>query len=446
MHFCGHPRLLVKAYGDGFGDGHVINALADVAGKYLRTHYMSNLEVDGLQQQKTTSGFTPVSQEIESDHIMVTDSPKLERLEKDQQWGSIKWEFVCFWHFLLDCQQPSGYQWELFKLQLDNLTSQHILLCKVSTGLPSQWLQRDPQTGGSAVATLGLQLQNPSSAQGQQAVQRPVKKVTWRFPAAPQIPTPPAPVHFVRQSEPVLTQGVTAKCNETAVRVEVRRDLFGTEAPLNIAALTLGGCGASAVDASSQVFIYESALHGCNSKLTVTAKELVYIFTLGISSVSLMGTPIQRNAGAKVFIECHYPRLHNVSSSALLPAWIPYAAAQAAEELLVFSLRLMMDDWISERPSNQYYLGELINIEASVLQFNHVPLRVLIDSCVATAVPDINAVPRYSFIENYGQLWHLHLVMLSTRLAPSSTMDGLLHMVLTSYNSSNSSGKAFHKD
>ncbi|XP_058273353.1 zona pellucida sperm-binding protein 3-like [Hemibagrus wyckioides] len=289
-----------------------------------------------------------------------------------------------------------------------------------SAGLPPQWIQRDPQTGGPAVATLGLQLQNPSGAQGQQVVQQPAKQVTWRFPAAPQIPTPPAPVHFVRQSDPVPTQGVTARCNETAVRVEVRRDLFGTAAPLNIAALTLGGCGASGMDASSQVFIYESALHGCNSKLTVTAKELVYIFTLGISSVSLSGTPIQRSAGAKVFIECHYPRLHNVSSSALLPAWIPYASAQAAEELLVFSLRLMMDDWISERPSNQYYLGELINIEASVLQFNHVPLRVLVDSCVATAVPDINAVPRYSFIENYGCLVDAKLTHSSSRFLPQT--------------------------
>lgn len=63
---------------------------------------------------------------------------------------------------------------------------------------------------------------------------------------------------------------------------------------------------------------------------------------------------------------------------------------------------LLVDDWISERPSNQYYLGELINIEASVLQFNHVPLRVLVDGCVATTVPDANSVPRYSFIENYG--------------------------------------------
>ncbi|XP_017314382.1 zona pellucida sperm-binding protein 3 isoform X4 [Ictalurus punctatus] len=292
---------------------------------------------------------------------------------------------------------------------------------QVSAGLPSQWAQ----SGSSAVAPLGLHLQNPSDAQAQ-----PVKKLTWRFPAAPQIPTPPAapqiptpptPVHLATPSEVAPTQGVTARCNETAVYVEVRKDLLSTSAPLNIAALTLGGCAAKGVDVSSQVLVYESPLHGCNSKLTVTTNELVYIFNLSTASAPLSSSPVLRSTAVKILIECHYLRFHNVSSSALLPAWIPYASAQAAEEHLVFSLRLMMDDWISERPSNYYYhLGELINIEASVVQFNHVPLRVFVDSCVATAVPDINAVPRYSFIENHGCLVDAKLTQSSSHFMPQT--------------------------
>ncbi|XP_047656563.1 zona pellucida sperm-binding protein 3-like [Tachysurus fulvidraco] len=318
----------------------------------------------------------------------------------------------------------STAQWPLKEAVLAPLGFQHnnsgYHSVPVNTGLTSQWLQRDPQAGSPVVAPLGVQLQNPSGPQNQQVVQQPAKKVTWRFPAAPQIPTPPAPVHFVRQSDPVPAQGVTVKCNETAVRVEVRRDLFGTDAPLNIAAFTLGGCAARGMDASSQVFIFESALYGCNSKLTVTAKELVYIFSLGMASVPLSSTPIQRVAATVVSIECHYLRFHNVSSNPLMPVWIPYASAQAAEELLVFSLRLMMADWTSERPSNQYYLGELINIEASVLQFNHIPLRVLVDSCVATPVPDINAIPRYSFIENYGCMIDAKLTHSSSHFLPQT--------------------------
>ncbi|XP_060758431.1 zona pellucida sperm-binding protein 3-like [Neoarius graeffei] len=287
-----------------------------------------------------------------------------------------------------------------------------------SAGLPSQWIQGGSQAGNPAVAPLGLQLQNPSAAETQQVIQQPTKQLTWRFPATPQIPTPPTPVHFVRPPRPVLSEGITTKCSENTVHVEVRKDLLGTDTTANVASFTLGGCAAKGVDASSRFLIYESALHDCNSKLIVTANELVYIFILGMAPVPLSSSSLLRSAGAQVLIECHYPRFHNVSSSGLMPAWIPYASAQAAEELLVFSLRIMMEDWLFQRPSNQYYLGELINIEASVLQFHHVPLRVLVDSCVATPVPDMNAVPRYYFIDNHGCLIDAKLTQSSSHFMP----------------------------
>ncbi|XP_060758430.1 zona pellucida sperm-binding protein 3-like [Neoarius graeffei] len=287
-----------------------------------------------------------------------------------------------------------------------------------STGLPSQWIQSGSQGGSPAVAPLGPQLQNPSGAAVQQVIQQPAKPLTWHFPAAPQIPTPPTPVHFVRQPRPVLSEGVTTRCSENTVHVEVRKDLLGIDANFDVAILTLGGCAAKGVDASSRFLIYESALHDCNSKLIVTANELVYIFTLGMAPVPLGGSSLLRSAGTQVLIECHYPRFHNVSSSGLMPAWIPHASSQTAEELLVFSLRIMMEDWLFQRPSNQYYLGELINIEASVLQFHHVPLRVLVDSCVATPVPDMNAVPRYYFIDNHGCLIDAKLTQSSSHFMP----------------------------
>ncbi|XP_053472265.1 zona pellucida sperm-binding protein 3-like [Ictalurus furcatus] len=198
------------------------------------------------------------------------------------------------------------------------------------------------------------------------------------------------------QLDPFPTLSVTAECNETAVYVAVKKNLFGNGKPINMVALTLGGCAAKGENAASQVLIYESGLDGCNSKLAVNEDELVYVFALGFASEPLSGTPIST--------ECHYPRFRDAPSSTLMPAWISHDSTQAAEEPFVFSLRLMMDDWISERPSNQYNLAELINIDASVLPFSSVPLHVLVGSCMATAVPDINTVPRYSFIENYGCL------------------------------------------
>ncbi|XP_053472899.1 zona pellucida sperm-binding protein 3-like [Ictalurus furcatus] len=84
-------------------------------------------------------------------------------------------------------------------------------------------------------------------------------------------------------------------------------------------------------------------------------------------------------------------------------------------------MSLLVDDWIFERPWDYVFqLGELINIEASVVQFNHVPLRVFVDSCVATAVPDVNAVPRYSFIESHGCLIDAKIAHSSSRFVPQT--------------------------
>lgn len=66
------------------------------------------------------------------------------------------------------------------------------------------------------------------------------------------------------------------------------------------------------------------------------------------------------------------------------------------------SLSPCTDDWKNERPSHQYFLGQVINIEATVKQFFHVPLRVYVDTCVATLSADVTSTPSYAFIDNFG--------------------------------------------
>ncbi|XP_045552651.1 zona pellucida sperm-binding protein 3-like [Salmo salar] len=112
------------------------------------------------------------------------------------------------------------------------------------------------------------------------------------------------------------------------------------------------------------------------------------------------GTPIVRTNDAEVGVECHYRREHNVTSNALKPTWVPFASTKVAEQQLVFSLRLMTDDWQFERPSSVYFLGHVMSIEASIIQAHHTTLHVYVDSCVATLAPE----PTYSFIENHGCL------------------------------------------
>ncbi|KAL6456815.1 hypothetical protein MHYP_G00353630 [Metynnis hypsauchen] len=230
----------------------------------------------------------------------------------------------------------------------------------------------------------------------------PRKKLSWRFPNVPERPQQSS-VHFDLQ-QPAPANSVAAACGESVVLVEVKQNLFGTGHLVNSSSLTLGGCAAVGEDSEAQVLIFQSELQACGSTLSMTDDDLVYSFNLIYSPEPLPGVPIVRAGSAVVQIECYYSRKHNVSSNALVPSWVPYASTEVAEEHLVFALKLMTDDWKFERPSNQYFLGDFMKIEASLTQFNHAPLNVFVDHCVATAVPDDAESPRYSFIENHGCL------------------------------------------
>ncbi|KAA0708888.1 Zona pellucida sperm-binding protein 3 [Triplophysa tibetana] len=238
------------------------------------------------------------------------------------------------------------------------------------------------------------------NTQSKQLMQGPVAPLTWQYPLMPEEPLQPEVPFELRTPSPSVS--VAARCEENFVQVEVKKDFYGNGQLVNPAFLSLGGCGAVGEDPDAQILMFESELQTCGSSLTMTADALVYTFTLRYTPEPVGGTPIMRAEAADVAIECHYPRLHNVSSNALIPAWVPFAATRVGEEVLVFSLKLMTDDWMFERPANQYFLGEFMNFEASVKQYNHVPFRVFIDDCVASAAPEVNSVPRYSFIENYG--------------------------------------------
>ncbi|XP_060708869.1 zona pellucida sperm-binding protein 3-like [Hemiscyllium ocellatum] len=116
------------------------------------------------------------------------------------------------------------------------------------------------------------------------------------------------------------------------------------------------------------------------------------------------GSVIVRTNGAVVPIECRYLRKGNVSSNPINPTWIPFSSTRSGEGHLTFSLRLMNGDWLTERTSTVYYLGELIHIEASVSLANHVSLKLYIDRCVATLSPDKDSTLRYSIIDYNGCL------------------------------------------
>ncbi|XP_059374398.1 zona pellucida sperm-binding protein 3-like isoform X2 [Carassius carassius] len=263
--------------------------------------------------------------------------------------------------------------------------------------------------------------QEPLGLQEKQLLQGPVKPLAWKFPIAPEVQSELALNFQLRQ--PVTPSSVAVQCSEDRVHVEVKKDMFSNGQLIQPSGLSMGGCPVVGEDSASGVLILEYALQDCNSVLMMTADELVYTFAVTYTPVAFAGTPITRTEGAVVGVQCHYQRLHNVSSDALNPTWVPYASTEVGQDVLVFSMNLMMDDWSYQRPSNVYYLGDIINIEASVKVYNHVPLRVFVDRCVATQVPDVTSVPRYSFIENHGCLVDAKATASNSHFMPQTQVD-----------------------
>uniref|UniRef100_A0A674DN37 Zona pellucida sperm-binding protein 3 n=1 Tax=Salmo trutta TaxID=8032 RepID=A0A674DN37_SALTR len=253
-------------------------------------------------------------------------------------------------------------------------------------------------------------VEEPEGSQSKQTFDKPLTLNYQKVEKPERKPT-------VREWPPqVATNSVVTWCGESVVRVKVNQDLLGIGRLIQPERITLGGCAATEEDAEAHVLTFESELHGCGSELTMTEDVLIYTFTLVYEPKPLANTSIVKTSAAMVDIECHYLRNHDVSSNALKPTWIPYTSNMVAEELLYFSLRLMT-------PSNHYYLGDIINMEASVMPYHHVPLRVFVDRCVATLAPDVHTVPRYSFIEDHGCLVDAKLTGSSSQFLSRSQDD-----------------------
>uniref|UniRef100_A0A3P8TU11 Zona pellucida sperm-binding protein 3 n=1 Tax=Amphiprion percula TaxID=161767 RepID=A0A3P8TU11_AMPPE len=235
-----------------------------------------------------------------------------------------------------------------------------------------------------------------------------------------RMPELPPRAAVLRYTPPAAADSVTAVCGESSVRVEAKRDLLGIGKPVQAADLTLGGCASTWED--PEVLVFESELHSCGSQLMMSEDSFIYIFTLFYTPSPLGDSPIIRTVDFSISIQCHYQRS---DLAFLLPTWTPFSGTKASEENLYFSLTLMTDDWQFPRPSAQFLLGDKMRFEASVKQFHHVPLRVTVDSCVATVVPNIDTVPRYAFLGNNGCLFDSQLTGSSSQFLPRSQDDKL---------------------
>ncbi|XP_025971860.2 zona pellucida sperm-binding protein 3-like [Dromaius novaehollandiae] len=231
---------------------------------------------------------------------------------------------------------------------------------------------------------------------------------SWRQPQVPSFsqPSPWAWVDISQLQAASPLHPVAVQCQEAQMVVTVHRDLFGTGRLVRTADLTLGpaACQPAALSAADNTVTFAAGLHECGSILQMTPDSLIYKTSLFYKPTPTGNLVIIRTNPAVVPIECHYPRRNNVSSNAIRPTWAPFHSTLSAEEKLVFSLRLMNDDWSAERLSNGFQLGESLHFQADVSSGNHVPLRLFVDDCVATLTPDRNSSPRYALIDLNGCL------------------------------------------
>ncbi|XP_042360810.1 zona pellucida sperm-binding protein 3-like [Plectropomus leopardus] len=231
--------------------------------------------------------------------------------------------------------------------------------------------------------------------------------------------------------EQVNTVRVT--CHPDSLEILIKADMFGVGALVNSEELRLGVehsdyCRATASSGDEYRIIV--GLMDCGTKHWMTEDSLVYTNLLIYSPVASPDGLVRMDE-AVIPIECHYERKYSLSSSSLMPTWIPFTSTQAAVETLEFDLRTMTNDWLYERSSNVYYLGEPISIEASVRVGHHMGLRVFLSSCVATLTPDIYSVPRYVFVEN-GCLVDSQLPG-SRSYFLSRSQDSKLHLVIDAF-------------
>ncbi|NXU89983.1 ZP3 protein, partial [Xiphorhynchus elegans] len=199
---------------------------------------------------------------------------------------------------------------------------------------------------------------------------------------------------------------VAVQCQEAQLVVTVHRDLFGTGRLVRAVDLSLGpaSCLPVAQNPTQDTVTFVAGLHECGSTLQVTPDSLIYKTSLSYKPTPSGNLVIVRTNPVVVPIECHYPRKSNVSSNAVQPTWAPFRSTLSAEERLKFSLRLMDDDWSTERLSHGFQLGESLHLQADVASEGHVPLRLFVDHCVATLSPDKDSSPRYAFIDRSGCL------------------------------------------
>ncbi|XP_073331512.1 zona pellucida sperm-binding protein 3-like isoform X2 [Pagrus major] len=231
------------------------------------------------------------------------------------------------------------------------------------------------------------------------------------------------------------------KCHEDSIEVVMKAYLFDPRQRVEPKDLRLGRVGAAEHLCTAKVsgngeYIIRAHLTDCGGKVTFTQNAVLYNNLLLYSPPPTSAGDMLREKVAAVPVQCEYARRYTVSSRALKPTWTQLISTLSTHLDLDFHLRLMTGDWSSERKSSVFFLSDTVNIQASV-DHHHPPLRLFVDSCVATLTSDVNSYPRYPFIDHQGCFTDSQLHGSSSRFLPR-VEDHLLHIQLQPF--------LFHQD
>eukprot|EP00062_Callorhinchus_milii_P016725 gi/632968329/ref/XP_007900466.1/ PREDICTED: zona pellucida sperm-binding protein 3-like [Callorhinchus milii] len=185
-------------------------------------------------------------------------------------------------------------------------------------------------------------------------------------------------------------------CGNNTLTVSVWLRVLGEEMDEDpTSAFTLGGCSPSAFNPNTATIVFHYSLLDCEATRLVSNKEVVYSNKLRYQPQRDQVQPFTRD------IQCHYPR----EMMALPWFSLPMTGSLDGEGSLIFSMKVMADNWDTERQDNVFFLGTLIHLEAAVITSFHQSLRLYVEECTATPAQDpTSSTENYTIITNHGCL------------------------------------------
>ncbi|XP_039628188.1 zona pellucida sperm-binding protein 3-like [Polypterus senegalus] len=195
--------------------------------------------------------------------------------------------------------------------------------------------------------------------------------------------------HFLASSQAV----VSVQCFSDYVAVDVPLNSFAF--PINKDGLLLGSCPMSSFDPQNNIVTFVRGLLDCRFSRLVTPSQLLYSVEL---TYNWTGSP---SSAFPVSIDCLFNK--SASWTPLMP--LPAGGYASGVGHLDFTMLIVNSDYTEASPSTTFFLGDPINLAASVDQYGHMPLSIFMDSCVAATTPVLaNSSLVYPLINNHGCL------------------------------------------